>query len=203
MKLLFALLVLALAVVLVYGDSANASSLFTAFALQSFSPSTVIQAGFGCGIENGRFVCGQAKGNHDQSNHNKKRHQGIGTNNQGDHTNSNNDQGNHKKKKKQKGKDVGSQGERSCPTGYVVLDKPNKCGSFCEPKEGDPCAKAEAPATPKQICCSATAIDRDNNNRTVRPAGCGATQALAESQLNTAASINHWDIQGAISCAPQ
>jgi hypothetical protein len=37
----------------------------------------------------------------------------------------------------------GNQGERSCPAGYVVLEKPNKYGSFCEPKEGLP---APAPA---------------------------------------------------------
>ncbi len=37
----------------------------------------------------------------------------------------------------------GTQGERSCPPGYVVLDKPNKYGAFCEPKEGSP---APAPA---------------------------------------------------------
>jgi hypothetical protein len=35
-------------------------------------------------------------------------------------------------------------GEHACPAGYVVLDKPNKYGSFCEPKEGFP----ETPATP-------------------------------------------------------
>jgi hypothetical protein len=29
-------------------------------------------------------------------------------------------------------------GERTCPVGYVVLDKPNKYGAFCEPKEGFP-----------------------------------------------------------------
>ncbi len=33
---------------------------------------------------------------------------------------------------------AGSQDEHSCPPGYVVLDKPNKYGAFCEPKEGFP-----------------------------------------------------------------
>jgi hypothetical protein len=33
--------------------------------------------------------------------------------------------------------------ERSCPPGYVVLDKPNKYGSLCEPKEGLPKTEAE------------------------------------------------------------
>jgi hypothetical protein len=29
-------------------------------------------------------------------------------------------------------------GERSCPAGYVVLEKPNKYGAYCEPKAGLP-----------------------------------------------------------------
>jgi hypothetical protein len=46
------------------------------------------------------------------------------------------------KKKKQQGdngasEEAGSQGgDHACPPGYVVLDKPNKFGAFCEPKEG-------------------------------------------------------------------
>jgi hypothetical protein len=35
-------------------------------------------------------------------------------------------------------------GERSCPAGYVVLDKPNQYGAFCEPKEGLPKTTPEA-----------------------------------------------------------
>jgi hypothetical protein len=37
-----------------------------------------------------------------------------------------------------KGNGTKTPGERSCPPGYVVLDKPNKYGAFCEPKEGLP-----------------------------------------------------------------
>jgi hypothetical protein len=44
---------------------------------------------------------------------------------------------------KKKKHNEGNQGERSCPAGYVVLEKPNKYGSFCEPKDGLP---APAPA---------------------------------------------------------
>ena len=33
---------------------------------------------------------------------------------------------------KQKSKDQANPGERSCPPGYIVLDKPNKYGAFCE-----------------------------------------------------------------------
>ena len=45
--------------------------------------------------------------------------------------------------KKKKKHNEGNQGERSCPAGYVVLDKPNKYGAFCEPKEGLPAPEAE------------------------------------------------------------
>jgi hypothetical protein len=48
-----------------------------------------------------------------------------------------------KKKKQPDGGNTDQQGERSCPSGYVVLDKPNKYGSFCEPKEGLPAPEAE------------------------------------------------------------
>jgi hypothetical protein len=41
-----------------------------------------------------------------------------------------------KPKKKKTGNKC--QGEISCPAGYVVLDKPNKYGACCEPKEGLP-----------------------------------------------------------------
>jgi hypothetical protein len=40
-------------------------------------------------------------------------------------------------KKKKKG-DQATPGERSCPPGYVVLDKANRYGNFCEPREGFP-----------------------------------------------------------------
>jgi hypothetical protein len=33
------------------------------------------------------------------------------------------------------------EGEVACPPGYVVLDKPNKYGACCEPKEGLPAPK--------------------------------------------------------------
>jgi hypothetical protein len=37
-----------------------------------------------------------------------------------------------KVKKKKKKHDDATQGERSCPSGYMVLDKPNKYGAYCE-----------------------------------------------------------------------
>ena len=37
--------------------------------------------------------------------------------------------------------------EHACPPGYVVLDKPNKYGAYCEPKEGLP---ATPPAEPEK-----------------------------------------------------
>ena len=44
---------------------------------------------------------------------------------------------------KGKGESAGNPGERSCPPGYVVLDKPNKYGAFCEPQEGFPESKPQ------------------------------------------------------------
>jgi hypothetical protein len=57
------------------------------------------------------------------------------------------------KKKKHHG-DENQNGERSCPPGYVVLDKPNKYGAYCEPKEGFPAkppAEAEKCKFPGQV----------------------------------------------------
>jgi len=49
--------------------------------------------------------------------------------------------------KKKKNKHGGStEGEHACPPGYVVLDKPNKYGAYCEPKEGLPKTPAEEEA---------------------------------------------------------
>jgi hypothetical protein len=60
-----------------------------------------------------------------------------------------------KKKKHHDGNNsTGQQGERSCPVGYVVLDKPNKYGAYCEPKEGLPApapAEAEKCKFPGQV----------------------------------------------------
>ena len=74
-----------------------------------------------------------------------------------DDTNSNNsnnddhksDNGDHHHNKKDKDKDKNNAKERSCPVGYVVLDKPNKYGAYCEPKEGLPPPKPPEPETCK------------------------------------------------------
>jgi hypothetical protein len=50
-----------------------------------------------------------------------------------------------KKGKKKKGDADTSPGERSCPSGYVVLDKPNKYGAFCEPADTSKQAPAKEP----------------------------------------------------------
>lgn len=44
-----------------------------------------------------------------------------------------------------RGESGANSGERSCPPGYVVLDKPNKYGAFCEPREGFPASSSPAP----------------------------------------------------------
>jgi hypothetical protein len=53
--------------------------------------------------------------------------------------------------KKKKNKDTSTPGEHSCPPGYVVLDKPNKYGAFCEPKEGLPAPAPEKCKFPGEI----------------------------------------------------
>lgn len=46
---------------------------------------------------------------------------------------------------KAKAKEPDNQGERACPPGYVVLEKANKYGAFCEPREGLPAPQAAEP----------------------------------------------------------
>ncbi len=58
------------------------------------------------------------------------------------------------KKKKNKGKKTGNicaGKDVSCPAGYVVLDKPNKYGACCEPKEGLPKSEAEKCKFPGEV----------------------------------------------------
>ena len=167
--------------VAVGADDATAASLVTSLALLSVSPSAVVEAGFGCNFENGKLVCGKGNGGAD----------------------ANDDQGT-RKKKKHKDTDTGNQGERSCPPGYVVLDKPNKCGSFCEPKEGDPCAQAETPATTPaamEFCCSVAAIPQGADANT--KGGITAfkdTQAEAEQSVRDGVKDQNLVLQGEISC---
>ena len=47
------------------------------------------------------------------------------------------------------------QGEIACPPGYVVLDKPNKYGACCEPKEGF-CPPDRPSGTPPNCCAEGT-----------------------------------------------
>lgn len=54
------------------------------------------------------------------------------------------DDDDHKLKKKAGNK---CEGEISCPAGYVVLDKPNKYGACCEPKEGLPQTETQQKAS--------------------------------------------------------
>ena len=48
-------------------------------------------------------------------------------------------------KKKKKKHDGDMQGEHSCPPGYMVLDKPNKYGAYCELVPKEPPAPKETP----------------------------------------------------------
>jgi hypothetical protein len=57
--------------------------------------------------------------------------------------NNDNEDVNDDKPKKKKTSNICA-GDVSCPAGYVVLDKPNKYGACCEPKEGFPDKPAPA-----------------------------------------------------------
>jgi len=97
----------------------------------------VIQAGFGCKMVNGQLVCGKQRNNDDD-----------------DDDENQPSPKKQKTEKKKKGKGTDSNGERACPPGYVVLDKPNKYGAYCEPKEGFPAkppAEAEKCKFPGQV----------------------------------------------------
>jgi hypothetical protein len=158
----------------------------------------VVLAGFGCNLVNGQLVCGKSA---------KKNSENDNDDDADEHENS-------KKQKKHQDTDSDDgltectiQSPNSgmgCVAPLKLVCQKMKSGKKCCGCVGDnpKATTTPTPAAPTRFCCKATAIDRDNNNRTVLPAGCGATQAEAESALKSNASINHWDIQGAISCAP-
>lgn len=83
------------------------------------------QAGFGCKKIEGRLVCGKLGGSDDDDERPQKKTD--------------------TKKKKKGQKPDGSEGERACPPGYIVLQKANKYGAFCEPREGLPPPKQAEP----------------------------------------------------------
>ena len=131
-----------------------------------FSRLVVPVASFGCTLSHGQLVCGIVK---DKKNKNKNKNKNM--DNQG------NGQMQGQVPCPQGGaaglmqfttpcrqggpqnSDVGSQGERACPPGYVVLDKANKYGAFCEPKEGFPTqAETPSPAQNAADACKKTGL---------------------------------------------
>lgn len=75
----------------------------------------VLDAKFECKLVHGKLICGK-----DVNDDNHKH---------GDH-----EHGDNKPKTEKKSGNI-CEGGGSCPPGYVVLDKPNKYGACCEPKE--------------------------------------------------------------------
>jgi hypothetical protein len=67
--------------------------------------------------------------------------------------NGNNDGGNGATQ--QVASDAADGGDHVCPSGYVVLDKPNKYGNYCEPREGV-CAKGMIGTPPNCACPEGT-----------------------------------------------
>ena len=57
---------------------------------------------------------------------------------------------------------------RACPPGYVVLDKPNKYGAFCEPREGF--CPADRPLGTPPNCCAQGTVFREG---ACYPESCG------------------------------
>ena len=92
------------------------------FQAPMFSP-LPMQAGFKCGLVNGKLVCGDKKSSGDAD-----------------------DEDNQKPKAGEATKNCK---KARCEPGLVVLEKPNKYGACCEPKEGSPApAPAEAQKCP-------------------------------------------------------
>jgi hypothetical protein len=161
-----------------------------------FSRLVMPVAAFGCTLNNGQLVCGIVNG-HKNKNQN--------TDGQGDVQMQSQmpcPQGGaagfakSKKSPCQQGgsqnNDVGSQGARSCPPGYVVLDKPNKYGAFCEPKEGLPTKVDEASCAQKGL----TYIAGGDNNACYCPEGyvnkgTGLLAATSRSRCVTVESYNN------------
>jgi hypothetical protein len=94
-----------------------------------------IPVGFGCKIIDRKLVCGKDVGDDDDDD----------DDDDGGAKEQNKDQENKKK--------TGNicEGEVACPPGYVVLDKPNKYGACCEPKEGFPPTQAEKCKFPGEV----------------------------------------------------
>jgi hypothetical protein len=113
-KPLFILTIIVLGVLLLVGvDETSASSLTASLAMLSVPSGAVLEVKLGCKLVDGQLICGKKNGN-------------------AGNDNGNNDQGS---KKKKKNKETGSEGEHSCPEGYVVLKEENKYHSFCQATE--------------------------------------------------------------------
>lgn len=103
----------------------------------------------------------------------KQSDQGAGKGKRGDQGAGKGKQGNQGAGKGKQGDQGASKksttGERSCPPGYVVLEKANKYGAFCEPREGF-CPSDRPNGTPPKCCANGT-VWRDNVPAPFRP-GC-------------------------------
>jgi hypothetical protein len=99
--------------------------------LEGGAPSPVVKAKFECRLINNKLVCGDSSTFDKPDTNGDKDNNGNGTNT--DTSNA----------------ETAGPGEHCCPIGYVVLEKPNKFGAICEPKEGLPGAQ---PSTARFAC---------------------------------------------------
>ncbi|AZO28545.1 MULTISPECIES: hypothetical protein [unclassified Mesorhizobium] len=174
-----------------------------------YSTPVIRAAAFGCTFDDGQLICGTVKKH--------RRTAGQQGGNEGDGTVGEppcrpggaagltrfgmrcDVQGGHKNKKKKKDVDVESQGERSCPPGYVVLKEKNKYGAFCEPKEGFP-AQADqdgagpVPAASRNVCCKPGEGG---------PYVCSSDSTPPEAEASIRSSLQKLFPEGHVTCAPE
>ncbi|CDX11149.1 exported hypothetical protein [Mesorhizobium sp. ORS 3324] len=171
----------------------------------------VIRAAFGCTFSDGRLICGPFK-----------KHRRSGGLQGGDEGGVMEDEppchpggaagltksrtpcdarGGHNGKKKKKDVDVGSEGERSCPPGYVVLKEKNKYGAFCEPKEGFPAeaggeqgGAGPVPAASRNVCCKPGEGG---------PYFCSSDSTPPEAEAQIRSLLKKQFPEGHVTCAPE
>ncbi|MDG4884457.1 hypothetical protein [Mesorhizobium sp. WSM4884] len=174
-----------------------------------YSTPVIRAAAFGCTFSDGQLICSTLKKH--------RRTDGQQSGNEGDGTEREppclpggaagltksrkpcDARAGHSSKKKKKDVDIGNEGERSCPPGYVVLKEKNKYGAFCEPKEGFP-AQADqggavpAPAALQNVCCKPGEGG---------PYVCSSDSTPPEAEASIRSSLQKLFPEGHVTCAPE
>ncbi|TIW51658.1 MAG: hypothetical protein E5V54_32905 [Mesorhizobium sp.] len=172
-------------------------------------------AAFGCKFSDGQLICGTLK-KHRRTGGQQSGNEGGGTEGEPPcfpggaagltKTRTPCDaQTGHNGKKKKKDADVGSQGERSCPPGYVVLREKNKYGAFCEPKEGfptqDPAPETKTANTTGYKCDVDAEPPAFHVQYTMSPSQV-ANEAEAQALFAQHLRDNQYIAKGPVTCMP-